>query len=66
MNRLLLVVHWQLNVIFLSFKAEGENKYLNEVQELIRPERNTLTVSFNDIESYNSKLSTIIQEEYYR
>ncbi|XP_046846761.1 DNA replication licensing factor MCM6-like [Xenia sp. Carnegie-2017] len=49
-----------------DFKADGENKYLNEVQELIHPERNTLSVSFNDIESHNSRLSTIIQEQYYR
>ena len=49
-----------------SFKVDGENKYMNEIQELIQPERNTLAVSFNDIESHNSKLSTIIQEEYYR
>lgn len=59
------------NLIFFcqkcfSFKADGENKYLNEVQELIHPERNTLSVSFNDIESHNSRLSTIIQEQYYR
>ncbi|CAB4000087.1 zygotic DNA replication licensing factor mcm6-B-like, partial [Paramuricea clavata] len=49
-----------------DFKVDGENKYMNEIQELIQPERNTLAVSFNDIESHNSKLSTIIQEEYYR
>ena len=51
---------------FCSFKVDGESKYLNEIQGLIQPERNTLAVSFNDIESHNSKLSTIIQEEYYR
>ena len=39
---------------------------MKEIQELIQPERNTLAVSFNDIENHNSKLSTIIQEEYYR
>lgn len=45
---------------------DGEEKYLPEVQELIRPERNTLTVSYQDVESYNAQLSTLIQEEYYR
>ena len=48
------------------FQVDGEEKYLPEVQELIRPERNTLTVSYQDVESYNAQLSTLIQEEYYR
>ena len=52
--------------LLCSFKVDGENKYMKEIQELIQPERNTLAVSFNDIENHNSKLSTIIQEEYYR
>lgn len=52
--------------IFQRFQVDGEEKYLPEVQELIRPERNTLTVSYQDVESYNSQLSTILQEEYYR
>ncbi|KAJ8307403.1 hypothetical protein KUTeg_015487 [Tegillarca granosa] len=33
-----------------EFSVDGEQKYLSEVQELIRPERNTLTVSFEDVE----------------
>jgi len=49
-----------------EFQAEGEAKYLAAVQELIRPERNTLTVSFEDIESYNQQLATTVLEEYYR
>ena len=44
----------------------GEVKYLNDVGDLIRPERNTLTVSFEDIQTYNQQLATTIQEEYYR
>ena len=48
------------------FQVDGEEKYLPEVQELIRPERNTLSVSYQDVESYNAQLSTLIQEEYYR
>ena len=48
------------------FKEFDEPKYLPEAQELMRPERNTLTVSFQDVESYNSQLATTIQEEYYR
>eukprot|EP00112_Aurelia_sp_Birch-Aquarium-sp1_P012776 Seg2690.3 transcript_id=Seg2690.3/GoldUCD/mRNA.D3Y31 product="Zygotic DNA replication licensing factor mcm6-B" protein_id=Seg2690.3/GoldUCD/D3Y31 len=49
-----------------EFKVDEEQKYLSEAQELMRPERNTLTVSFLDVESYNSQLATTIQEEYYR
>ena len=35
-------------------------------EELNRPERNTLVVSFVDLEQYNQQLSTTIQEEFYR
>ncbi|GFO11428.1 DNA replication licensing factor mcm6 [Plakobranchus ocellatus] len=49
-----------------EFQVEGESKYLAAVQDLIRPERNTLTVSFEDIETYNQQLATTILEEYYR
>ena len=45
---------------------DGEQKYLAEVQELIRPERNTLGISFEDVEKYNQQLATTILEEYYR
>lgn len=44
----------------------GDPLYLAEAQELIRPERNTLAVSFANIERYNQQLATTIQEEYYR
>lgn len=49
-----------------EFTVDGEVKYLSEAQELIRPERNTLTVDFRDVETYKSELATTIQEEYYR
>ncbi|XP_062409542.1 MCM6 minichromosome maintenance deficient 6, like [Sardina pilchardus] len=57
--------------LFLEFLEEfqdksGEILYLPDAQELIRPERNTLTVSFTNIEHYNQQLATTIQEEYYR
>ena len=48
------------------YSVDGEQKYLAEVQELIRPERNTLSVSFEDVEKYNQQLATTILEEYYR
>lgn len=46
--------------------GDGEVKYVREAEELIRPERNTLLVSFTDLEGFNQELGTTIQEEYYR
>uniref|UniRef100_G1K9E2 DNA replication licensing factor MCM6 n=1 Tax=Anolis carolinensis TaxID=28377 RepID=G1K9E2_ANOCA len=45
---------------------DGEVKYLRDAEELIRPERNTLIVSFEDLEQSNQQLATTIQEEFYR
>ncbi|XP_063285427.1 DNA replication licensing factor MCM6 [Pelobates fuscus] len=45
---------------------DGEIKYRSEAEELIRPERNTLVVSFLDLEQFNQQLATTIQEEFYR
>ncbi|KAM4623625.1 MCM6 minichromosome maintenance deficient 6, like [Polymixia lowei] len=57
--------------LFLEFLEEfqsptGEILYPPDAEELIRPERNTLTVSFSNIEHFNQQLATTIQEEYYR
>lgn len=49
-----------------DFKEDGEQKYLEGVQELRSFERSTLEVSFEDIEKYNQSLATTIIEEYYR
>lgn len=50
-----------------EFKSEnGEVKYVEDARNLIKPERNTLQVSFVDVEKFNQSLSTTIQEEYYR
>ncbi|XP_041934273.1 DNA replication licensing factor MCM6 [Alosa sapidissima] len=46
--------------------SDGELKYLRDAEELIRPERNTLLVSFTDLEGFNQELATTIQEEFYR
>lgn len=46
--------------------VDGEAKYVREAEELIRPERNTLLVSFTELEGFNQELATTIQEEYYR
>lgn len=54
---------------WLAFRfqnSDGEVKYLRDAEELIRPERNTLTVSFVDLEQFNQQLSTTVQEEFYR
>lgn len=67
-NRLLFDTGFNcwIAIILFRFKLDDELKYLPEAQELIRPERNTLTISFQDVETYKSELATIIQEEYYR
>lgn len=55
--------------IVLTFRfqnSDGEVKYLRDAEELIRPERNTLIVSFVDLEQFNQQLSTTVQEEFYR
>ncbi|XP_065839412.1 DNA replication licensing factor MCM6-like [Oscarella lobularis] len=49
-----------------QFHIDGEPKYLAKVQELNRPERNTLTVSFVDVEAWNTQLANTIQDDYYR
>ncbi|MEE6489095.1 hypothetical protein FKM82_015484 [Ascaphus truei] len=46
--------------------SDGEVKYRSDAEELIRPERNTLLVSFVDMEQFNQQLATTIQEEFYR
>lgn len=44
----------------------NEPKYVDDAKNLVKPERNTLEVSFADIERFNQNLATVIQEEYYR
>lgn len=46
--------------------SDGELKYQRDAEELIRPERNTLLVSYTDLEGFNQELATTIQEEFYR
>ncbi|EEC07094.1 Mcm2/3, putative, partial [Ixodes scapularis] len=46
--------------------AKNEPKYVDDAKNLVKPERNTLEVSFADIERFNQNLATVIQEEYYR
>ena len=41
-------------------------KYLDEARDLVKPERNTLEVSFSDLEKHNQNLATTVIEEYYR
>lgn len=49
-----------------SCTEEDELKYLADAKELGRPERNTLTVSFIDVEDHSTRLANAIQEQYYR
>jgi len=52
---------------FLEEWLDGEElKYLKAARELVKPERNTLTVSMKDVERYNPGLAQSIQDEYYR
>jgi len=53
-------------IFVCRYPVGGEMKYASEAQELIRPERNTLLVSFEDVERYNQQLATTVLEEYYR
>ncbi|XP_029829586.2 DNA replication licensing factor MCM6 [Ixodes scapularis] len=57
--------------LFQDFLEECQNnknepKYVDDAKNLVKPERNTLEVSFADIERFNQNLATVIQEEYYR
>lgn len=45
---------------------QAEPKYLAEALELVRPERNTLFVDFEDFERYDQQVATIVQEQFYR
>ncbi|XP_014474457.1 PREDICTED: DNA replication licensing factor Mcm6 isoform X1 [Dinoponera quadriceps] len=49
-----------------EYKEDGEIKYLEPAKQLISPERCTLEISFDDIETYNQVLAGTIIEEYYR
>lgn len=39
---------------------------MEDARDLVKPERNTLEVSFVDVDKYNQNLATTIVEEYYR
>lgn len=49
-----------------EYKEDGEIKYLSPTLELQHQERNTIEVSFEDVERYNQNLATTVIEEYYR
>lgn len=48
------------------YTVDGDLKYLDSARDMIRPERNTLTVSYLDVEEHSTKLANIIQEHYYQ
>ena len=45
---------------------KGELKYLKAARDLVKPERNTLTVSMKDVEAFNANLAQSIHDDYYR
>ncbi|XP_018912680.1 LOW QUALITY PROTEIN: DNA replication licensing factor Mcm6 [Bemisia tabaci] len=49
-----------------EFREDGVVKYLDGAKELKNEERNTMEVSFEDVEKYNQNLSATIIEEYFR
>lgn len=57
-----------LDICFVAHRyiVDDEVKYLKPAMELLRPERNTLTVSLTDVEDFSTKLTTLIQEHYFR
>lgn len=53
---------------FLEEWVDEKNakKYTEEAFLLLKPERDTLTVSMADVERFSQNLSNVIIEEYYR
>ena len=47
-------------------EAGGSLKYLKAARDLVKPERNTLTVSMKDVEAFNANLAQSIHDDYYR
>ena len=51
---------------FKDSPDKQEAFYLGQAKELINPERNTLFVDFSHLMDFDSDLSALILEEYYR
>nr|CDS31718.1 DNA replication licensing factor MCM6 [Hymenolepis microstoma] len=51
-----------------NFKEEGEEffKYAERAKEMKKLERSTLSVSFNDLLMHDSRLASLIEDEYFR
>jgi len=47
-------------------KNAETKKYLPQVKELARPDRNTLVVDFSDVEKHDERLKNAIHEQIYR
>ena len=60
--------HLYLRVVFPRYGTaeDAQPFYLKDSKELLRPERNTLTVDFSHVEEYSTRLSNAIQGEYHR
>lgn len=44
----------------------ADPKYLQEILNLLKPERSTLFVAFDDVQRFDQTLATAFMEEYYR
>ncbi|KAM7538127.1 hypothetical protein Aperf_G00000075742 [Anoplocephala perfoliata] len=51
-----------------SFKEEGEDvfKYAEKAKDMKKLERSVLSVSFNDLLMHDSRLASLIEDEYFR
>lgn len=68
-SKLYLYIIWNLYYLCVNRFTDIENaepKFRKPAEELSNQERNTLEVSFEDVEKYNQNLATTIIEEYYR
>lgn len=48
------------------FREDEEIKYIEPSTELQKMERNSLEISFEDVEQFDQALATTIIEDYYR
>ena len=46
--------------------TEHAQVYLSEAQQLLNPERNTLFIDLNHVQSFDNELSRLIAEDFYR
>ncbi|RWS31530.1 zygotic DNA replication licensing factor mcm6-B-like protein [Leptotrombidium deliense] len=55
-----------LNEFNEDISEDSDSKYREAVMDLVKPEKNTLFVSFEDVQKFDHSLATIIVEDFYR